>query len=168
MSASCFRYTHTHTPVHLVKGFLIVPQLFCQGMTTNEKRNAHRYEHFLKLGGLSPFQLVYMYLSLIIILVMCSRGACVNCADFFGFTCCNAKDRVDWTRTYDIPKHQNPFVTDPPEEPAPKPKIPLPYSSSSQASNFSYSSDNESGYTNGPSPASRQTELELTEPLIQS
>ncbi|XP_003387518.1 PREDICTED: palmitoyltransferase ZDHHC17-like [Amphimedon queenslandica] len=127
-------------------------QLFCQGMTTNEKRNAHRYEHFLKLGGLSPFH----------------RGACVNCADFFGFTCCNAKDRVDWTRTYDIPKHQNPFVTDPPEEPAPKPKIPLPYSSSSQASNFSYSSDSESGYTNGPSPAPRQTELELTEPLIQS
>lgn len=97
-----------------------------------------------------------------------SRGACSNCADFFGFTCCNDKYNVDWTRTYDVPKHQNPYVVDPPEEPTPKPKIPLPYTSNSQTSNYSYSSDNETGGDSSPSLSTWQTELELTEPLIQS
>jgi palmitoyltransferase len=127
-------------------------QLFCQGMTTNEKRNAHRYEHFLKLGGLSPFH----------------RGACANCADFFGFTCCNPRDkRVDWTRTYDIPRHQNPLAMNLNEEDSsrPKIKIPLPYvnpSNHQSTSSFTYASDSESSIPRGPSTT------EITEPLKES
>jgi ankyrin repeat protein len=52
-------------------------QMICQGMTTNEKRNAYRYTHLLQ--GTNPF----------------NRGVLANCADFFGFSMCRKpKDTV--------------------------------------------------------------------------
>ncbi|KAL5502493.1 hypothetical protein EMCRGX_G009280 [Ephydatia muelleri] len=82
MMVICFVYL---TWVYL----LFVAQIFqmiCQGMTTNEKRNQYRYAHFIKNN---PFH----------------QGVLANCADFFGFTCCrDAATRIDWTKTYDLPK----------------------------------------------------------------
>ena len=94
--------------------------------------------------------------------IVFSRGTCANCADFFGFTCCNPKDsRVDWTRTYDIPKNQNPLAYDFDEEDnnTHKVKIPLPYVNPSSQSSYTYSSDGES---------SKQATMEFSEPLKQS
>lgn len=128
-------------------------QLFCQGMTTNEKRNAHRYEHFLKLGGLSPFH----------------RGACANCGDFFGFTCCNTKEEksVDWTKTYDIPKNLNPLSVDIDDDSEPTVKIPMPYTSNTQLSSYSY--DNNNTQRSGEGTGSgEQSDIEISEPVKQS
>ena len=59
-----------------------------------------------------------------------SRGVCANCADFFGFTCCqDSRSKVDWTKTYDMPKS---FASATPrtEDYRSKVKFPMPYSSS--------------------------------------
>lgn len=82
-------------------------QMICQGMTTNEKRNQYRYAHFIKNN---PFH----------------QGILANCADFFGFTCCrDAATRIDWTKTYDLPKG----MASEEEDLSAKIRIPMPYSS---------------------------------------
>ena len=62
-------------------------------------------------------------------LVYCSRGVLANCADFFGFTCCQPA-KVDWTNTYDLPRNYSEAVTlANEEEESQSVKIPLPFSS---------------------------------------
>ena len=76
------------------------------------------YHHLPSLPSLHPLS------------SFCSRGVCANCADFFGFTCCqDSRSRVDWTKTYDMPKS---FVsaTAKTEDNRNKVKFPMPYSSS--------------------------------------
>lgn len=60
----------------------------------------------------------------------CSRGILANCADFFGFTCCQSrKDLIDWTRTYEVPKQFSTLAAELKESKAHSVKIPMPYSS---------------------------------------
>ena len=59
-----------------------------------------------------------------------SRGIFANCADFFGFTCCqDSRSKVDWTKAYDMPKMFTSSTTITEDESA-KLKFPMPYSSS--------------------------------------
>jgi len=58
-----------------------------------------------------------------------SRGVFANCADFFGFTCCQPP-QVDWTKTYDLPKNfSNVVASAHAESDKEDVKIPLPFSS---------------------------------------
>eukprot|EP00731_Ephydatia_muelleri_P006292 Em0003g540a len=94
--------------VKVVEVMVKVVEMICQGMTTNEKRNQYRYAHFIKNN---PFH----------------QGVLANCADFFGFTCCrDAATRIDWTKTYDLPKG---MASAEDEDMSSKIRIPMPYSS---------------------------------------
>ena len=58
-----------------------------------------------------------------------SRGILANCADFFGFTCCQDRSsRVDWTKTYEIPKNFT-TLTSEDDNMSTNVRIPMPYSS---------------------------------------
>ena len=159
---------------HLFVSFFLPFQLICQGMTTNEKMNAHRYEHFLKMGGLSPFQWAHTdtiyYLghqqafTKSYPLFFLSQGACANCADFFGFTSCTKSNKkVDWTRTYDVPTNLSSSVPEA-KDPRADIKIPMPYTSS-HSSQYSYSKESLQEPSN---PLGRPRVVEMTEPMKQS
>lgn len=108
-------------------------QMICQGMTTNEKMNAHRYSHFLKFGGSNPFH----------------RGVLANCADFFGFTCCQDRSsKVDWTSTYEIPKNFT-TLTSEDDNMSTNVRIPMPYSSTWDPTQDSMKSAGSSLQSNG-------------------
>ena len=57
-----------------------------------------------------------------------SRGISANCADLFGFTCCQDRsNKVDWTKTYEIPKNFTTLAAELEDDTVVK--IPMPYSS---------------------------------------
>ena len=70
-----------------------------------------------------------VYYSVVFFLLFYSRGVLANCADFFGFTCCQPA-KVDWTKTYDLPRnYSNVVALASEEEKSHSVKIPLPFSS---------------------------------------
>ena len=90
--------------------------------------------------------------------------------DFFGFKLSRSSSDVDWTRTYDIPKHMSPLVTEVKEkDPRGNIRIPMPYTSN-DPSHFSYNAAaaSASGHQAPPTHHTEGRSVEISEPLKQS